>query len=382
MFGINYGIGLHRYNPLRFPAIFLDVSDAQYNPLDPSEIVVGIHPAEQPGNYGVAKFKEGRLVTKILLPYRWGSDLEFYIDGEKNLLYIATGTSIIEIRSLENLKLVKKVSTEVNGITSVAIDSEDRVWFISNPFRGGDGWIYRLEENNAMRVRRYSAPVSLDSLRISPWGRKLLVADYKRHMVECIGEEGESLGVLYFPYVSGVKWTLDERVLVCSGKYDKHVFLLLITSAIHNTIRSSWYGYLMDYGVQASNRADSFYLDRVLIQWYLGFSEVKLPLPKEVPFSFRVGNEIKKDGSIGEQGFVTFTPIVNLNKCHIIATPYEKEIIIERLMSSYSIISPKWPLVWEEIDRFMKVYEINVPGIYRLKSLSNDPIECFSVCKP
>ncbi|MCL0078994.1 hypothetical protein M1O56_04955 [Dehalococcoidia bacterium] len=31
--------GLHSYNPAKFPgAVFLDVADAQYNPLNPEEI--------------------------------------------------------------------------------------------------------------------------------------------------------------------------------------------------------------------------------------------------------------------------------------------------------------------------------------------------------
>lgn len=57
------------------------------------------------------------------------------------------------------------------------------------------------------------------------------MADYGRHIVECHGEDGELLGVLYFPYVSGVKWCVDERVVLSSGKYPKHTFLILITGA-------------------------------------------------------------------------------------------------------------------------------------------------------
>ena len=135
---------------------------------------------------------------------------------------------------------------------------------------GGDGGLYILEDlerpEKVEKVKQYSVPASLDSLRISPWGQKLLVADYGKHTVECISESGDLLGVLYFPYVSGVKWTLDERVLISSGKFPKHVFLLLITGALHNTVKSGWFGYVMDYGTQSSNRADAFYLDRVLIQ--------------------------------------------------------------------------------------------------------------------
>ncbi len=68
--GSNYGIGLHRYSPAKFPAIFLDVPDAQYNPLDPEEKIAGIHPAEKPGAYGVAKFRGSKVVAKVLMDYR------------------------------------------------------------------------------------------------------------------------------------------------------------------------------------------------------------------------------------------------------------------------------------------------------------------------
>lgn len=201
----------------------------------------------------------------------------------------------------------------------------------------------------AEKVRQYSIPVSLDSLRISPWGRKFLVADYGRHMVECVSEEGESLGVLYFPYVSGVKWTLDERVLISSGKYDKHTFLLLVTGALHNTSKSGWFGYVMDYGTQASNRADAFYLDRVLIQWYLGFSEIRLPLPKRAPYVIRVGSgEFDRGELVREQGFEAFTPILVFNRCHIIARPKDVELMLEGMVSYYPLIAPKPDLGWDE----------------------------------
>ena len=42
LLGKNYGIGLHKYDPAKFPgAVFLDVADSQYNPLNPEEIVTG-----------------------------------------------------------------------------------------------------------------------------------------------------------------------------------------------------------------------------------------------------------------------------------------------------------------------------------------------------
>jgi hypothetical protein len=170
-------------------------------------------------------------------------------------------------------------------------------------------------------------------LRIAPWGRKLLVADYGRHTVECLSEEGEPLGNLYFPYVSGVKWTLDERVLLSSGKYPQHTFLLLITGALHTTAKSGWFGYVMDYGTQASNRADAFYLDRVLIQWYLGFSEISLPLPKTAPYVVRVGSgEFAAGDLVKEQGFDAFTPILVFNEGHVVARPKDVDLALEVLV--------------------------------------------------
>ncbi len=386
MLGTNYGVGLHRFSPKRFPAVFLDVSDAQYNPLDPGEIIAGIHPAEQPGRYGVAKFRDGRVTAKALMQYSWGG-YEFYIDAEENLLYVATGTNTIEVRDLENLELRERITVPVSGVTSVALDSEARLWFISNPMSGGDGGLYLVtggdSPTNIRRIREYSIPASLDSLRINPWGRKLLVADYGRHVVECISEEGESLGTIYFPYVSGVKWTLDERVLLSSGKYGKHVFLLLMTGALHNTARSGWFGYVADYGTQASNRADAFYLDRVLIQWYLGFSELQLPLPKNAPYTIRVGSgEFGEGEYIGEKGFHSFTPILVLNEGYVISRPRNIDLELEVMVPYHHIIAPKPKIEWESMGEFRGKIRVEVPGIYRVRTLSKCFVELYAVCKP
>ncbi|RLE84213.1 MAG: hypothetical protein DRJ41_03525 [Thermoprotei archaeon] len=377
------GIGLHRYDPNKFPASFLDIADAQYNPLNPEEIIAGIHPSERPGKYGIAKFREGRLVARILLNYKWGSDLEIYIDAEEGLIYAATGTSKIEVIDLEKLKISKTIETGIKGVTSAALDSEGRLWVISNTVRGGDGWLYLIEERaHPKRIRKYSAPVSLDSMRISPWGRKLLVADYKRHLLECVSEEGELLGILYFPYITGVKWTLDERALISSGKYDKYTSLLLITGALHNTARSGWYGYIMDYGVQPSNRADAFYLNKVLIQWYLGFYEINLPLPKEVPFTVRVGEGSFSEGSyLVEPGFETFTPILVFKRCYVAAYPQNVKLMLERLVPYYSFIAPKLPVRWIEVGSFKGSCEIRFPGVYRIKTCARSRVEVYGVCK-
>ncbi|RLC80898.1 MAG: hypothetical protein DRI61_04835, partial [Chloroflexi bacterium] len=303
LLGEGYGLGFHKYNPAEFPGvIFLDVSDAQYNPLNPEEVIAGIHPAKKPSTYGIAKFRDGALVAEAITPYKWSASFELYIDAEERLLYAATGTNVVEVRDLENLQLQRELTLPVEGITSAALDSQGRLWLLSNPRYGGDGGLYILEDlerpEKVEKVRQYSIPASLDSLRISPWGRKLLVADYGKHTVECISESGELLGVLYFPFVSGVKWTLDERVLISSGKFPKHTFLLLITGALHNTVQSGWFGYVMDYGTQSSNRADAFYLDRVLIEWYLCFWEISLPLPKRAPYVIRVGSGEFEEGEL------------------------------------------------------------------------------------
>ena len=388
LLGKGFGIGLHKYHPSKYPnAIFLDVSDAQYNPLDPEEIIAGIHSAKNPGFYGLAKFRNGSLVAEALTSYRWGG-FELYIDAENECLYVTTGENIIEIRDLNNLGLLKKLELPVKGIIGTAIDSENRIWFISNSLYGGDNSLYMISDmngpNNVRKIKQCSMPASIDSLRISPWGQKIIVADYGRHVVECISEEGELLGVLYFPYVSGVKWSIDERVIISSGKFPKHTFLILITGALHNTMRSGWFGYVMDYGVQASNRADAFYINRVLIQWYLGFFELQLPLPKHVPYLIRVGSgRYRKEELIKEPGFTSFTPILVFNECFIISKPVSVELILERLTPYYSIIAPKPKLSWEEICTFNGKYKIKVPGIYRVRTKTNASIEeVYAVCKP
>jgi len=233
------------------------------------------------------------------------------------------------------------------------------------------------------KVKQYSMPTSIDSLRISPWGRKILVADYGRHVVECIDEDGVVVGVLHFPYVSGVKWTVDERVILSSGRFPKHVFLTLITGALHNTASSGWFGYVVDYGVQASNRADSFYIDRVLIQWYLSFFEIKLPLPKHSPYIIRVGEGVFRAGElVKERGFTSFTPIIVLNRCYIVSKPPNTKLALERMTPHYSVIAPKPTYEWEEVDVFSKRYEIDIPGIYRVRTKTNTSIEVYAICKP
>ncbi|MBC7099075.1 hypothetical protein H5T52_08155 [Candidatus Bipolaricaulota bacterium] len=385
--GRSYGLGFHKYAPAKFPGVvFLDVSDAQYNPLNPEEIVAGIHSTKRPSTYGVAKFKGGTVLAEVSTLYKWGG-FELYIDAEESLLYVATGTNVVEVRALEDLQLRKELNLSVKGITSTALDSQGRLWLISNPKNGGDGGLYMLEDiehpEKVEKVRRYSIPASLDSLRISPWGRKLLVADYGRHTVECISEDGECLGTLYFPYVSGVKWTLDERVLISSGKFPKHTFLLLITGALHNTVRSGWFGYVMDYGTQASNRADAFYLDRVLIQWYLGFSEIPLPLPKRTPYVIRVGRgEFGEGELVREQGFEAFTPVLVFHRCHIIARPKDVELALEVMVPYHHLIAPKPDSAWDEVERFKGTYELGVPGVYRVRAIPKASVEVYAICEP
>ncbi|HDN79050.1 MAG TPA: hypothetical protein ENG33_01135, partial [Chloroflexi bacterium] len=88
LLGEGYGLGFHKYNPAEFPGVvFLDVSDAQYNPLNPEEVIVGIHPAKKPGAYGIAKFRDGALVAEAITPYKWSASFELYIDAEERLLY-------------------------------------------------------------------------------------------------------------------------------------------------------------------------------------------------------------------------------------------------------------------------------------------------------
>jgi len=104
------------------------------------------------------------------------------------------------VLNLNNLGLLKKLELPVKGIIGAAIDSENRIWFISNSLYGGDNSLYMISDmndpNSIRKVKQYSMPASIDSLRISPWGQKIIVADYGRHIVECISEEGEAVSSL------------------------------------------------------------------------------------------------------------------------------------------------------------------------------------------
>jgi len=132
LLGKSYGIGLHRYDPAKFPgAVFLDVADAQYNPLNPEEIVAGIHPASRPGTYGVSKFEGDTVLAEVTTSYKWDG-LELHIDAEESLIYMATGTSVVEVRDLGDLQLQSELNLPVEGITSTALDSQGRLWLISN----------------------------------------------------------------------------------------------------------------------------------------------------------------------------------------------------------------------------------------------------------
>ncbi|ABN70636.1 hypothetical protein Smar_1550 [Staphylothermus marinus F1] len=136
LLGRGFGLGLHKYDPSRFKsAYFLDVSDAQYNPLDPEEIVAGIHSARNPGFYGIAKFRNESMVAGVETHYKWGG-YELYVDAENEHLYVATGRNIVEVRDLGDLRFIKKYELPVSGVVGLALDSENRIWFISNSLYG------------------------------------------------------------------------------------------------------------------------------------------------------------------------------------------------------------------------------------------------------
>ncbi|WP_052833884.1 hypothetical protein [Staphylothermus marinus] len=139
----------------------------------------------------------------------------------------------------------------------------------------------------------------------------------------------------------------------------------------------------MDYGTQASNRADMFYIDRVLIQWYLGFFELKLPLPKNTPYIIRVGNGMYRSGElIWEEGFDSFTPILVFNKCYLISRPRTAELLLERMTPYCSIIAPKPSIEWDKIALFKGEYSIDVPGVYRVRAVKKGFVEVYAICKP
>ena len=371
--GMLNAVGFHKYDPLRTgKPLFLDVADSQYDLREPSRIVFTYNPATNPGKYGVGEVVGDEFKKHAIMKAPWDSSLEFYVDYENDLLYLPNGENRIEVREFSNLSNVKKtITTGIRGITGITLDSQDRLWAISSRLRGGDGGLYVVDKETPHDCRRkimLGSPTSIDSMRIAPWGQKIFVADPFNHRIVIVGEEGEQLGFLATPYPTGIKTLVDERVIISSGKIPTHVDLTIISGGLHN-VGTNWFAYLTDYGTQASNRADAVDFHKILIQWFLGFQEVELPLRKEIPFVTILGTGIYNAGDlIMEKGFNSFTPIFVGNHGSVYLSKMNAKFTLEMMEPASSIIAGQKQDEWIALNDAVGRCKIEAPGIYRVRA--------------
>ena len=379
--------GFHKYNAKNIRgAFFLDVADSQYDTTNPERIIFGYNSVKNPGKYCLGEIVKNEFGKTFRTDIQWNSAIDFYVDYERNRILAPDGINRINIVDFESIDhLLNSVKIPVNGVISATLDSQDRIWFVTSKRSGGDGSIYMINDVNARstpkKMRALSDPTSIDSVRISPWGRKILVSDYGSHQVLVLDEEGEILDSIYHPFVSGVRSLVDERAVLSSGKYPMHSDLLILTGGLHNA-KSSWFGYLTDYGIQPSNRADLIKPNSVMIQWFLGFSEISLPIKKEVPFVIQMGQGNNIDNElIKVTGFEKFTPVIIFGKATFFASDPNVKFAVELLIPRSSILSHEddnWVIYSEAICRLT----ISDPGIYRVKSLSKTRAKFWAVCSP
>jgi hypothetical protein len=379
--------GFHKYNTSNIRgASFLDVADSQYDITNPERIIFGYNSAKNPGKYSLGEMLGNEFGKTFRTKLQWNSAIDFYVDYERNRVLVPDGINRINIVDFESIDhLLNSVKVPVNGVISATLDSQDRIWFVSSKRSGGDGGLYMISDINAkntpQKMHSLSDPTSIDSVRISPWGRKILVSDYGSHQVFVLNEEGEILDSIYHPFVSGVRSLVDERAVLSSGKYPMHSDLLILTGGLHNA-KSSWFGYLTDYGIQPSNRADMIKPNSVMIQWFLGFSEISLPIKKEVPFVIQIGQGNNIDNElIKVTGFEKFTPIIIFGKATFFVSDPNVKFTVELLIPRSSIISHEddnWVIYSITAGRLT----VNDPGVYRIKSLSKTRAKFWAVCSP
>ncbi|MCL4420964.1 MAG: hypothetical protein M1477_04680 [Candidatus Thermoplasmatota archaeon] len=379
--------GFHKFDAKKIKGVFfLDVADSQYDITNPERILFGYNSAINPGRYSLGEVVKNEFGKTFSTDIQWNSAIDFYVDYERNRIFVPDGINRINIVDFESInRLLKSINLPVKGVISATLDSQDRIWFVSSKRSGGDGNVYMINDADSKGYPKKMCllrdPTSIDSVRISPWGRKILVSDYGSHKVFVLNEDGEILDSIYHPFVSGIRALIDERAILSSGKYPMHSDLLILTGGLHN-VKSSWFGYLTDYGVQPSNRADLLKPNSVMIQWFLGFGEISLPIKKDVPFVIQIGQGNNIDHElIKATGFDKFTPIIVFGKATFLASDPNVKFAVELLIPRSSILShdnDNWITYSKAVGRLT----VRDPGIYRIQSLSKTSAKFWAVCSP
>ncbi len=355
----------------------LDVCNAVYDPLNPEEVVADVHPVDAPWKHALVRVRKGKVVKRVLIDIPWScGDINPY--PEEGVLLVAYGrTNVVEVRNLSNLELIRRFRIDgLERVYSATYDSLGRLWVT------GDAGLYLLEDGRAKLVRGYGAALSMDTQRALP-SRTLAIADHLSHVIELISEDGGVKGRVYFPYPGGVRFSPDERLLISSGRVPNHTHLLLILGATHLQSTSGWFGYLWDYGTLASNRADAYFIGKVLIQWSLSAFEVPIPLPKFRKYLIRVGSA--REGVLAkEPNYTSFTPIPVMSRCWLFMEG-EGRVCIEVMRPNYSIIAPQGIENWVQydvIDIKSSPYLMNVPGLYRVRTVKGHLRSAYVICEP
>ena len=359
----------------------LDVGDALYNPLDPEEVIAFIHPAGKVWGRALMRLsvRSGEVRGLVMTDYGWGcGDLNAYPE-EGLLLTTYCVDGVVELRDLKNLELKRRISLRgVGRVASAVLDSSGTLWVL-----GSRGLYLVMGEGSVgIRVRKVldvSMGVSMDSQRAEP-AKVIAVADHLSHRVLLVGEDGGLRASIPTPFPGGVRFTHDERLIISSGRLPTHVQLTLIYGATHLKPSNPWFGYLWDYGTLASNRADSWGFEKVLIQWSLSALEVQTPLPKFKPYIIPLGSG-SSDELLRYEGFKGFTPAPALGKC-ILLSKGSGKISLEVLKPKHSFIYPKEGGEWITIAEGGGGKPLNTPhpGLYRVKVLKEPIKHAVVIC--
>ncbi|AOL16715.1 hypothetical protein BFU36_08365 [Sulfolobus sp. A20] len=353
-----------------------DLSNALYNPVDENEIIADVHARETPAKKALVKLYKGKIVEKVFVDYPWKSANDMNVYPEEDELLIAYyQTPIIEVRKLSSLELKRKIKIEnVNTVASASYDSRGNVVYV------GDNGVYRIRDDGSTELLlKVNQGLSIDCQR-SPFGQNCAVVSHKDHQILVFAEWGEIMSRIYFPFPGGVRYTPDERLIISSGKVDKHVQLTVILGATHLRPDNGWSGYLHDYSTLPSNRADSVNLDKYLFQWYLGAFEVKAPLPKFKPYLVKLSDRAKDD-YLKLNDYNSFTPLPVFHECDIILIANSNvEAIVEAKKMSYVFYGTIND--WFLFDTFNNnKYKLRTPGLYRFK-VKGEVEEAYAICKP